>query len=118
MSKLDSMLNVKINQRFYARQLISAIKFNNHKCIISYSSWKGGGEMKILPCNKKNFYNIFGLERCTTFKCPQSKRTLTLMCGAKNTARVPFLSTQVKVFQLHMSQMYSVYLICGEKGTS
>ncbi len=63
------------------------VKFNNHKRKISYSLWKGHGEMKISPWKKKTSADIFGLESHTHSNFPRSERTLIHMCGAKITAQ-------------------------------
>ncbi len=44
------------------------VKFNNHKILISYSLWKGHGEMKISPWKKKNFCRYLRSGKTHTFQ--------------------------------------------------
>ncbi len=50
------------------------VKFNNHKRIISYSLWKGHGEMKISPW-KKNFCRYLRSGKTHTFQIKENTNT-------------------------------------------
>ncbi len=78
------------------------VKFNNHKRIISYSLWKGHGEMKISPWKKITFANIFTVERCTDFKFPTIKENTKTHVWSKNHGS-GFLCMQV----IYMFQLYT-----------
>ncbi len=77
--------------------------FTNHTILISYSLWKGNGEIK-------TFANIFGVERRTHFKLPTIKEYTKTHVWSKNHGnRGSCVCKLFKVFQLYTSQMYSVY---------
>ncbi len=77
------------------------VKFNNHKRIISYSLWKGHGEMKISPWKKKTSAAIFGVERRTLFKIPTIKENTKTHVWSKNHGSGSCVLKLFKVFQLY-----------------
>ncbi len=77
------------------------VKFNHHKRLISYSLWKGHGEMKISPWKKKLLPISSEWKDAHISNFPRSKRTLKHMCGAKITARGSCVRKLFKVFQLY-----------------
>ncbi len=64
------------------------VKFNNHKRLISYSLWKGHGEINT------TFADIFEVERRTHFKFPTIKENTKTHEWSKNHSS-GFLCTQV-----------------------
>ncbi len=77
------------------------VKFNNHKRLISYSLWKGHGEMKISPWKKKLLQISSEWKDAHISNYSQSKRTLIHMCGAKIMAQGSCVCKLFKVFQLY-----------------
>ncbi len=73
-------------------------KFNNYKRIISYSLWKGHGEMKISPWKKITFADIFGMERRTHFKFPTIKENTKTRVEQKSRLGVLVYTSYLRCF--------------------